>query len=144
MSNKQFWILTILLTVSMILDFTFFVVTTNLTSLLSVKAPESEASDFETTYFDDYIKLDATLIACPDVRVGLKRGMRDGDTHGSITELQQFLISSGYDLGGLSNGDFGPLTEKALKQFQNDQSISVNGIVDTLTFETIMNVCAVE
>ena len=143
MTNKQFWILTILLVVSMVLDFTFFAVTTNITGLLSAEAPESMASEVEDVYYESYEEPTPNLVACPDIRVGLKRGMTDGDKPGSITELQQFLIASGYDLGGLPNGDFGPMTQAALKKFQTDQNISATGILDSEAFTAIMNVCTV-
>ncbi|WP_035284530.1 RHS repeat-associated core domain-containing protein, partial [Clostridium sp. Maddingley MBC34-26] len=53
-----------------------------------------------------------------------------GDSGDEVTQLQQKLIDLGYDLGGYgADGQFGPATQAAVEQFQQDQGIGVDGIV---------------
>lgn len=42
--------------------------------------------------------------------------------------LQQLLTDYGYD-PGVIDGDFGPNTENAVKEFQGDYGLTVDGIV---------------
>lgn len=54
----------------------------------------------------------------------VKRGS-DGET---VKLAQQLITDYGYDPGPV-DGDFGPRTEKAVKQFQTDYGLTVDGIV---------------
>lgn len=62
----------------------------------------------------------------------LHRGMRGND----VKELQTKLQSLGYEVGPI-DGIFGPLTEKAVKQFQKDNRIKVDGIVGPQTYDML-------
>ncbi|WP_096435608.1 peptidoglycan recognition protein family protein [Alteribacter populi] len=53
----------------------------------------------------------------------LRRGQQGAD----VKELQRDLTKQGYILGQV-DGIFGPLTEKALREFQKDHSLLVDGI----------------
>lgn len=67
-----------------------------------------------------------TKEACVNVRKGAR---------GNLTYIiQKELHRRGYNTNGV-DGIFGPATEKAVKQFQRDQQIAVDGIVGKNTFE---------
>jgi len=53
--------------------------------------------------------------------------LRKGDNNNNVKLLQIILIKYNY-LHGAADGDFGPKTEKALKQFQKENHITVDGI----------------
>jgi peptidoglycan hydrolase-like protein with peptidoglycan-binding domain len=62
----------------------------------------------------------------------LRRSMRGND----VKELQTKLQSLGYDVGPI-DGIFGPLTERAVKQFQKDNRLKVDGIVGPQTYDML-------
>ncbi|NLZ52038.1 MAG: peptidoglycan-binding protein [Thermoanaerobacteraceae bacterium] len=53
-----------------------------------------------------------------------------------VRELQSKLESLGYDVGPI-DGIFGPLTEKAVRKFQKDNGLVVDGIVGQETFAAL-------
>jgi peptidoglycan hydrolase-like protein with peptidoglycan-binding domain len=53
-----------------------------------------------------------------------------------VRELQSALESLGYDVGPI-DGIFGPLTERAVKKFQKDNGLVVDGIVGQETFAAL-------
>jgi peptidoglycan hydrolase-like protein with peptidoglycan-binding domain len=55
-----------------------------------------------------------------------------GMTGGQVTLLQELLIGLGYDVGG-ADGVFGRRTENAVRKFQADQGIEVDGVVGPQT-----------
>ncbi len=60
--------------------------------------------------------------------------MRGGD----VARVQQALIALGYDLGpDGADGIYGSLTEAAVKRFQTDQAITVDGVVGPETREQL-------
>lgn len=66
----------------------------------------------------------------------LRKGM-EGD---EVKALQQQLIALGYDLGKWgADGDFGSATENAVKAFQKDKGLAVDGIVGPSTWEALGN-----
>jgi peptidoglycan hydrolase-like protein with peptidoglycan-binding domain len=66
-----------------------------------------------------------------------------GSEGSEVKELQQFLVDQGYDLGAFGpnkdgvDGDFGRLTEAALRQYQEDNSLEVTGSIDGSVSEYI-------
>ena len=62
----------------------------------------------------------------------LYRGLRGED----VKELQSKLESLGYDVGPI-DGIFGPLTENAVKQFQKDNGLVIDGIVGQETYAAL-------
>lgn len=58
--------------------------------------------------------------------------LKIGDTGKKVVSLQKVLYKQGYYTGKI-DGDFGPYTKKALKLFQTDKGLKVNGIVDKTT-----------
>lgn len=64
--------------------------------------------------------------------------IRKGDKGEWVTKAQSMLINRGYDLGSYGvDGDFGSATEKAIKQFQQDWGLPVDGIVGSTTWKML-------
>lgn len=61
------------------------------------------------------------------------RNLSKGAKGGYPSILQAFLICHGYDTGGF-DGDFGNQTENAVKAFQRDHNLFVDGIAGKATF----------
>ena len=54
--------------------------------------------------------------------------------------MQGILERLGYDLGSCGvDGDFGRMTEKAVKAFQKDHGLTVDGICGPKTWKELMN-----
>jgi len=59
------------------------------------------------------------------------RVLKNGCEGNDVKEMQSGLIRLGYDLGRWgADGDFGDQTEMAVKQFQSDHGLTVNGAFD--------------
>lgn len=59
------------------------------------------------------------------------RVLKNGSEGNDVREMQSGLIRLGYDLGRWgADGDFGDQTEIAVKQFQSDHGLTVNGTFD--------------
>lgn len=64
--------------------------------------------------------------------------LKKGSKGEYVTLLQTKLIQKGYDLGKWgADGDFGSQTEKAVKQFQRDHGLTVDGIVGARTWTAL-------
>lgn len=61
--------------------------------------------------------------------------MKLGDKGEKVKELQQLLGSRGYKL--IIDGDFGPRTEAAVKDFQKNRSLPVTGVADAATVSAL-------
>ena len=73
---------------------------------------------------------DDTPVPTPD-----KPTLRRGDQGPYVTLAQTELINRGYDLGSWgADGKFGAATEKAVRQFQQDWGLSVDGIIGPKTW----------
>ena len=59
-----------------------------------------------------------------------------GDNSPYIADLQDMLIKKGYSIA--SDGAFGPMTEKAVKDFQTKNNLKVTGEIDTDTLNKMM------
>jgi hypothetical protein len=71
------------------------------------------------------------------------RYLRQGNTGGDVRDLQQLLLSLGYDLGpDGADGDFGPVTDRAVRAFQRAHSLEVDGIVGPLTLAALREATA--
>ena len=69
-------------------------------------------------------------------RLTIRRGSK-GET---VAEMQGILEHLGYDLGSCGvDGDFGRMTEKAVKAFQKDHGLTVDGICGPKTWKELMN-----
>lgn len=65
-------------------------------------------------------------------------GLKIGDEGNHVIELQKWLKNQGYYTGDL-DGSFGPYTKKAVKFFQNDSKIIVDGWVANQTINSMEN-----
>lgn len=71
------------------------------------------------------------------------RVLRRGDRSEETKNLQSKLIGLDYDLGeDGADGIFGPNTEKAVKQFQKDHGLAVDGAVGKNTYAALTKVTA--
>ena len=60
--------------------------------------------------------------------------LKKGSSGHQVVELQEGLEALGYELGAC-DGAFGKATEKAVKDFQNDQGLGADGIAGRMTME---------
>ena len=64
--------------------------------------------------------------------------LRKGSSGACVTSLQTALMNRGYDLGKWgADGKFGDATEKAVKAFQADMGLTVDGIVGPKTWTAL-------
>ena len=69
----------------------------------------------------------------------IPKTIRKGSKGDAVKEMQSILEELGYDLGPCGvDGDFGRMTEKAVKAFQKDHGLKVDGIVGPLTKKELM------
>ena len=62
--------------------------------------------------------------------------LKKGSTGEVVKQLQQALKDLGYDVGAV-DGQFGTKTEQAVKAFQQDRGLTVDGIVGDITWLNI-------
>jgi len=62
--------------------------------------------------------------------------LKKGSSGEAVRQLQQALKDLGFDPGGV-DGEFGSNTETAVKAFQSDRGIAVDGIVGEITWLNI-------
>jgi peptidoglycan hydrolase-like protein with peptidoglycan-binding domain len=62
--------------------------------------------------------------------------LKKGSTGEAVKQLQSALKDLGYDVGAV-DGKFGTKTEQAVKAFQQDRGIGVDGIVGDITWLNI-------
>jgi len=62
--------------------------------------------------------------------------LRKGSTGDAVRQLQQALKDLGFDPGGV-DGQFGSNTESAVRAFQSDRGLAVDGIVGEITWLNI-------
>ncbi|TJX13617.1 LysM peptidoglycan-binding domain-containing protein [Tissierella creatinini] len=68
--------------------------------------------------------------------------LRRGSTGPKVRELQILLKNQGFDPGPI-DGDFGPLTEAAVRNFQRSKGLLVDGIVGIATWTALGVNCGV-
>ena len=61
---------------------------------------------------------------------------QQGDQGSEIAEIQGQLIDLGYDV--VADGEYGPATVDAIKQFQQSQGINPDGLVGPATYEALL------
>ena len=62
--------------------------------------------------------------------------LRSGDQGPYVSEVQQALFDAGYEIE--VDGKFGPATERALKQFQADNGLEVDGLAGTDVYRLLL------
>ena len=66
--------------------------------------------------------------------------IRKGSRGEVVKEMQFMLDQLGYDLGPCGvDGDFGRMTEKAVKAFQKDHGLKIDGVVGSKTWAALSN-----
>ena len=66
--------------------------------------------------------------------------LRKGSKGATVMEMQFILNKRGYDLGSCgADGEFGRMTEKAVKAFQKDHGLIVDGVVGPNTWKALTN-----
>ena len=63
------------------------------------------------------------------------RQLTKGCTGEDVKSLQALLIRCGYDLG--VDGSFGPVTDAAVREFQRDAGLGVDGVVGAITMSAL-------
>lgn len=61
---------------------------------------------------------------------------RIGDQGSDVVAIQSQLVSLGYDVE--ADGDFGPATAEAVKEFQKSKGIQVDGFVGNTTYKALL------
>jgi N-acetylmuramoyl-L-alanine amidase len=56
-----------------------------------------------------------------------------------VRRLQLRLIELGYTDVGVPDGDFGSLTDKAVRRFQQDRGLVVDGVVGQLSWKELFH-----
>lgn len=78
----------------------------------------------------DGVPGELTLSACPTVRIGAS---------GNITKwIQRHLINLNYKLD--VDGDFGPITQEAVRQFQKANNLETDGVVGPKTWSYLLGI----
>ena len=71
--------------------------------------------------------------------------LRRGDKGEDVKLMQTLLARAGYSLGPCGvDGDFGRDTEKAVRLFQSDHKLSVDGVCGPMTWDALQNSTAVK
>ncbi len=100
--------------------------------------------DYVNTDNSEFIIQNSELYESETVKQTLRKGSK-GD---AVRELQTMLLKLGYDLGPCGiDGDFGKATEAAVRSFQSDHRLAVDGICGKNTWaelEKSMNVISVK
>lgn len=77
-------------------------------------------------------------IECEQVGIKLTE-LSKGSEGKQVKTVQRILKDMGYDLGRYGvDGDFGPMTEKAVKAFQKTEKLEVDGIVGINTWTNLL------
>lgn len=86
-----------------------------------------------------WVKYDGVLdnVTADIIELG-SRSLQKGMTGTDVIALQQNLMTLGYNLGDAgADGDFGPVTYSAVRQFQKDNGIAVSGVATITTIDIL-------
>ncbi len=61
--------------------------------------------------------------------------VHSGDSGPGVEQIQYILTANGYDLP--VDGEFGPVTETAIRDFQKKNGLTVDGVVGPITWATL-------
>ena len=60
--------------------------------------------------------------------------LQNGSTGEAVRKLQNSLVSAGYNVGSTgADGIYGPATQRAVRQYQKDMGLQVDGIAGAQT-----------
>ena len=88
----------------------------------AIKVVEVAANQFDISIGDGVACPGSSTLVVPDGPI--EQGSTDSS---AVREIQTFLTAFGWDPGGI-DGDFGPLTESAVRAFQTAKGLDVDGI----------------
>ncbi len=71
--------------------------------------------------------------SCLDLKFNMKYKSNDKRAKGEVSKLQNFLAQNGHLVGVTANGNYGPATIKAVKDFQKANNLIVTGVVGNVT-----------
>ena len=103
----------------------------------------SRITDSKWTHWGELKGVDYTGAApepAPEPEPAKKPTVRRGNRNVYVKELQTDLTKLGYSLGicGI-DGDFGPATEKAVKEFQRDHGLTQDGVCGEKTWAALID-----
>ena len=82
--------------------------------------------------------IDGTYTPQKEENKTVNKTIRKGNKGELVKKCQQLLVKHGYSLGICGvDGDFGTATEKAVKEFQKDNGLKVDGIVGESTWAAL-------
>jgi hypothetical protein len=76
-----------------------------------------------------------TALMTPSDNLTLTTSVQLNDTGPQVKLVQEWLSLNG--IGVSIDGDFGPATDAAVKRFQSENGLIINGLVDQATFEKL-------
>ena len=79
-----------------------------------------------------------TLLFCLSCAVTALASFQRGDDGQEVLSIQKRLVELNYSIKSI-DGDFGPETENAVRSFQTDRGLEVDGIVGSATYRALMN-----
>lgn len=72
------------------------------------------------------------------IGAGWRPTIRRGNKSDYVAEAQKMLLKLGYNLGSYgADGDFGKVTENAVKEFQRDHKLNPDGVVGPMTWDAL-------
>ena len=99
----------------------------------------SDVTNKKWTYWGELKNVEYSGIE-PSPAPEKKPTLRKGDAGPYVTLAQTALINRGYDLGKWgADGKFGDATERAVKQFQQDWELSMDGVIGPRTWEMLLS-----
>lgn len=104
---------------------------------------KSKITDSRWTYWGELKGVDyadPTPAPTPEPTPGQKPTLRRGDKGEYVTLAQTELINKGYSCGSFgADGQFGAATEAAVRNFQKDHSLTVDGVIGSKTWAALDN-----
>ena len=86
-------------------------------------------------YFLRALALSAMIFSVTSV-ASADNSFQQGDQGSEVAEIQGQLIDLGYDV--IADGEYGPATVDAVRQFQESQGITPDGLVGPATYEALL------
>lgn len=104
----------------------------------NIKATTATPSTGASTQTGSLSKETTVASAYEPSSVGLPAYTRKGDSGSGVKSIQQILASTGYYAGKV-DGIFGNITEQAVRNFQKDSGLVVDGIVGKATISVLFS-----
>ena len=102
---------------------------------------KSSLTDKKWTFYGELKEVSydgADPVPTPEPTPGWRPTIRRGNKGADVIECQTMLTRLGYDIGSCGiDGDFGRGTEKAVREFQSDHKLVVDGVVGPMTWDAL-------